>query len=56
MNTLVIARPAAPPAASPVLDRIFAAASTHEAANDIAAARTALLVRRRERAHRRSAH
>lgn len=52
MNMQTLVRPAAQPAASPVLDRIFAAPVP---ANDTEAARTSLIVRRRERQRRRDA-
>lgn len=52
MTTQTLARPAALPTTSPVLDRIFAAPVP---ANDTEAARTSLIVRRRERQRRRDA-
>ncbi|MFN3911240.1 hypothetical protein [Hyphomonas sp.] len=55
MNTLLIPRPAAAPTASPVLDRLFAAAPARFADNDTSPARNSLLVRRRERQRRRDA-
>ena len=55
MTTETLARPIAQPASSPVLDRIFAAATLPAAANDAASAKASLLVRRRERARRRDA-
>ncbi|MEQ9506263.1 MAG: hypothetical protein RLO80_08310 [Hyphomonas sp.] len=55
MTTQTLARPAAAPAASLVLDRIFAPGAPARAANDMAAAATSLIVRRRERQHRRDA-
>ena len=55
MTTQILARPIAQPTSSPVLDRIFAAATLPAAANDIASAKASLLVRRRERARRRDA-
>jgi hypothetical protein len=55
MTTQILARPITQPASSPVLDRIFAAATLPAAANDSACAKASLLVRRRERARRRDA-
>lgn len=55
MTTQILARPIPQPASSPVLDRIFAAATIPATANDSASARPSLLVRRRERARRRDA-
>lgn len=55
MSTLSIPRPTEPAAASPVLDRIFAVAPPRAADNDTNYARTALIVRRRERQNRRDA-
>jgi hypothetical protein len=55
MTTQILARPVAQPASSPVLERIFAAATLPAAANDSASARPSLLARRRERARRRDA-
>ena len=55
MTTLTLARPAAAPAASPVLDRLFAPAAPARAANDIKAQGASLIVRRRERQRRRDA-
>ncbi len=52
MTTQTLARPQTQPAASPVMDRIFAVPAP---ANDTAAARAALIVRRRERHRRRDA-
>lgn len=51
MNTLPLSRPTE----SPVLDRIFAVALPRAADNDQNAARTSLIVRRRERQRRRDA-
>lgn len=53
MTTQPLARPITQPASSPMLDRIFAAATIPAAANDSSSARPSLLVRRRERARRR---
>lgn len=55
MTTQTLARSIAQPASSPVLDRIFAAATIPAAANDSAGPRPSLLARRRERARRRDA-
>jgi hypothetical protein len=55
MTTQIPARPIPQSASSPVLDRIFAAATIPAPANDSARARPSLLVRRRERARRRDA-
>ena len=55
MNTLPLSRPIESPASSPVLDRIFAVALPRAADNDQNAARTLLIVRRRERQRRRDA-
>lgn len=52
MITQTLARPAALPTTSPVLDRIFA---TPVPANDTEAVRISLIVRRRERQRRRDA-
>ena len=55
MTTETLARPIAQSTSSPVLDRIFAAATLPAAANDSSSARPSLLARRRERARRRDA-
>ncbi|MBK8196888.1 MAG: hypothetical protein IPK75_00865 [Acidobacteria bacterium] len=51
MNTLPASRTETP-ASSPVLDRIFTVAAPRAAGNDTNYARTALIVRRRERQNR----
>ncbi len=55
MTTLTLARPAAAPTSSPVLDRIFTSPAPGRAANDTAASGASLIVRRRERQRRRDA-
>lgn len=53
MNALTIARPIASAPSSPVLNRILTPQPAPSADNDTADARLSLLVRRRQRQHRR---
>lgn len=53
MSAQTLVRPAAAPASSPVLDRIFAPVPAAHAANDTRTQAASLIVRRRERQRRR---